>query len=330
MARPVDPVQLVWRGAEIPIADGVVESHFSVARDGTIVYRTAESELAALAWFDRSGARIGTLGDLAEYRHVALSPTGRRVAVARGDPSSADLWTADSTSGVFKRVTAASGAETDPTWSPDERFIAYSYMVSTDVATEKRQPGVRRFDVTSGADVEFVTATCRNIDDWTRDDRVICRKANTLSAAAGSGTGKVTTLSVSGGTDQSHVSPDGSCIAYNSKSSGEWEVYLAPLTGMASATRVSTAGGVQPLWRRDSRELFFMALDGTVMSVPARTGSRCEADTRRRLFKTSLVPAEGWSQYAVTPDGHRFLVMEPIRRFFTLLQNWLPAQREGR
>jgi hypothetical protein len=32
----------------------------------------------------------------------------------------------------------------------------------------------------------------------------------------------------------------------------------------------------------------------------------------------------------VTPDGQRFLIKEPVRQFFTLLQNWLRPQSESR
>jgi eukaryotic-like serine/threonine-protein kinase len=328
MARRMDPVRLEFRGAEFPIADGVVASHFSVAQDGTIVFRAADSELAALAWFNRNGARLGTLGEIAEYRQVALSPSGRRVAVARGDPENTDLWTADSTSGLFARVTQAPGTEGDPIWSPDERFLAYSYIASS---ADKQSHGVRRLDLMTGADEEFAAPTCQYVDDWTNDSRVICRKGSAMFAVPASGTGNVTTLSDgTGGEDQAQVSPDGNCIAYNSKMSGEWEVYLAPLARMASATRVSGTGGVQPLWRRDGRELFYLTLDGTLMTVTARTASGCEADSPKPLFKTNLVPAEGWAQYAVSPDGQRFLIKEPVRQFFTLLQNWLPAQTESR
>jgi protein kinase-like protein len=159
----------------------------------------------------------------------------------------------------------------------------------------------------------------------------LCRKGLAMFAVPASGTGNVTTLSDgTGGEDQAQVSPDGNCIAYNSKMSGEWEVYLAPLARMASATRVSGTGGVQPLWRGDGRELFYLTLDGTLMTVTARTASGCEADSPKPLFKTNLVPAEGWGQYAVRPDGQRFLIKEPVRQFFTLLQNWLPAQTESR
>jgi serine/threonine protein kinase/Tol biopolymer transport system component len=329
MARPVDPVRLESRGADFPIANGVVESHFSVAQNGTIVYRTLESELAALVWFNRNGVRSGTLGELAEYRHVALSASGRRVAVARGDPSNMDLWTADVASGLFTPATRTPGSESDPVWSPDEQSIAYSYLPSNDDADAMQPPGVHRLDLVTGADTQVAKQNCQFVDDWTKDGRLICRKTGMFAVAA-AGTGTATPLSPDGRGDQWHVSPDGSWVAYNSKASGEWEVYVAPFPRMAPAVRVSAAGGVQPLWRGDGREIFYLTLDGTVMTVGLRTIPSFEADPPKSLFKTNLVPAEGWAQYAVSPDGQRFLIKEPVRQFFTLLQNWLPAQTERR
>jgi dipeptidyl aminopeptidase/acylaminoacyl peptidase len=131
MARPFDPVRLEFRGAEFPLADGVVSGRFSASQNGTIAYRPAESDFMTLVWFDRHGSRHGTLGVPAEYRQVALSPSGARVAVVRGEPDTADLWMAETAKGVFSRLTRDPGRESDPAWSPDERYLAYS---KTDVS----------------------------------------------------------------------------------------------------------------------------------------------------------------------------------------------------
>jgi serine/threonine protein kinase len=329
MARPVDPVSLRSLGADFPVTDGVVAAHFSASRNGTIVIRPVESELATLVWFDRAGVRLGTLGEAAEYRHIALSPSGRRVAVAQGDPVELDLWTADTASGRFARVTSTKGWESDPAWSPDERYLGYSYSPGlTDFAPSEQRPGVRLLDVTTGEDRELANDTCRYVDDWMKDGRLLCRKGITIAAVSASGTGVATTLSTNFPGDQLHVSSDGQVAAYNDRISGNWEVYVAPFPRMAPAKRVSVGGGVQPLWRSDGRELFFLTLNGTLMSATIRTAPELQADTPKPLFKTNLVPAEGWSQYAVTPDGQRFLVKDPGRQFFTVLQNWLPERSD--
>jgi dipeptidyl aminopeptidase/acylaminoacyl peptidase len=326
MAQPFDPARRQTDGSAFPVADGLVEDHFSASQNGTIVYRTVESEVATLVWFDRDGARVGTLGEPAEYRQVALSPSGARVVVVRGATSDSDLWIADSKKGVFSRVTRTPGAEHDPTWSPDERYVAYSYIRRH--ASTMQPDGIRRLELPTGADTEFATRTCQYVDDWTHDNRfVICRGTGALWAVPTERSADPIRLRDDYG-DQWHVSADGRLIAYQSDETGEMEVYVAPFPRMVPPRQVSVGGGVQPLWRQDGRELFYLTPNGTLMSVGIRTGPAFEADTPKPLFRTNLVPADGWAQYSVTPDGQRFLVKEPGRQFFTVLQNWLPHHED--
>ncbi len=58
--------------------------------------------------------------------------------------------------------------------------------------------------------------------------------------------------------DQLHVSPDGRWIAFNSDETGRWEVYVASFPEFTGKRQISNNAGVQPVWRRDSRELFYL------------------------------------------------------------------------
>jgi hypothetical protein len=122
------------------------------------------------------------------------------------------------------------------------------------------------------------------------------------------------------------VSPDGRWIAFNSDESGAWEVYVARFPEFTDKRQVSVGGGVQPRWRRDGRELFYVAPDSTMMVVTVAAGATPTIGTARALFKTSLSPPElGWSEFDVTLDGQRFLILEPARarpQVFTFLVNW--------
>ena len=76
---------------------------------------------------------------------------------------------------------------------------------------------------------------------------------------------------------------------------------------------VSSDGGVQPKWRGDSKELFYLSLDGTMMSVEVRPGARPDIGTPTSLFRTRLSsPNFAWDQYAVTSDGQQFIVMDGV------------------
>ncbi len=82
-------------------------------------------------------------------------------------------------------------------------------------------------------------------------------------------------------------------------------------------------------WRQDSRELYYLSLDGTVMAVPVTANPGFHAGPPEPLFK---VPA-GFNRTAplgdVSPDGQKFLFALPkggdVRQEFTVVTNWDPV-----
>lgn len=107
--------------------------------------------------------------------------------------------------------------------------------------------------------------------------------------------------------------------------SGRFEIYVKPFPEPGRKWEVSTGGGLEPRWRRDGKELFYVTPDGKVMAVEVGTDAAFEAGTPQALFVTSLKNASGW-RYDVSPDGQRFLVNRPIDQEssppITLVQNW--------
>lgn len=129
-------------------------------------------------------------------------------------------------------------------------------------------------------------------------------------------------------------SPDGKWIAYQSNESGRFEVYIQPFPGPGAKTRISTNGGAQARWRRDGRELFYMALDGRLMAVPIRLpvdGQTVDAGVPVPLFlahpRRAIEHIDG-PQYVVSPDGQRFLVNTIVEQGPTppisVILNWKP------
>jgi hypothetical protein len=131
--------------------------------------------------------------------------------------------------------------------------------------------------------------------------------------------------------DEVHVSPDSRWVAFNADESGRWEVYVAAFPAFTSRRQISAAGGVEPQWRADGRELFYLDLDGSMMSVrlDARTGLTVGPPSR--LFPTRIEPDGNAPQYAVTADGQRFLGLERATssQSFTFLINWLNAKNNA-
>ena len=122
------------------------------------------------------------------------------------------------------------------------------------------------------------------------------------------------------------VSPNGKWLAYSSFETGSQEVYLLSFPGGSGKWQVSTTSGTEAHWRRDGKELFYSALDGTVMSaeISAQDGSPVVGKLRA-LFQKHARPSPHWT-FDVSPDGQRFLIntlvqpstSEPI----TLVTNW--------
>jgi hypothetical protein len=67
-------------------------------------------------------------------------------------------------------------------------------------------------------------------------------------------------------------SPDGRSMAYVSNESGTQEVYVQPYPGPGENVRVSTNGGVEPLWSRNGRELFYRIVDDRAAAILFRPG----------------------------------------------------------
>jgi Tol biopolymer transport system component len=113
------------------------------------------------------------------------------------------------------------------------------------------------------------------------------------------------------------VSPDGHWLAYESNSSGRFEIYVRPFPNVSAGQwQLSNAGGVQPLWAHSGRELFYLAPDGALLAVPvAPRGATWSAGSATKLIDGRYytggagnnVPSR---QYDISPDGQRFLMIK--------------------
>jgi Tol biopolymer transport system component len=127
------------------------------------------------------------------------------------------------------------------------------------------------------------------------------------------------------------VSPDSHWLAYESNSSGRFEIYVRPFPNVnAGHAMISTAGGTRPLWAPGGRELFYVAPDGAIMAVAVEprggtwsAGSPAKAVEGPYSTTSSVSPRT----YDVSTDGKRFLVLkQPVNRVaapqIIVVQNW--------
>ena len=286
---------------------------FSVSEAGVLIVASGEIGRSQFTWFTRAGQPDGTVGNPDAYYTVGLSPDGRKVVYGlRESAGTQSLWVTDLVRTVTTRLTFGASRDSDGTWSPDMSRIAYASIRKGDKSL---------YEVPASGGIERLILKAegrsRSIDDWSPDGRFILYHldgARELWALPVGEAGKPTLVvkPPSGRVDEPTFSPDGRWIAYTSEESGRFEVYVAPFPPTGARWQVSSAGGVQPTWRRDGRELFFLGSDGTMKAARIELGGTAGLGTADTLFQTRLTPSGSVDQYAVSPDGKRFLIMNPI------------------
>jgi eukaryotic-like serine/threonine-protein kinase len=357
-AQEFEPSTQQLSGPVIRIADdvavGTLAASISTSDSGSIAYRTGSGTRSRLIWLDRSGKQVGVVGEEAaaipagfaasdaRIGSPSLSPDGKRLVVQRTIQQNIDVWVLDLERNVFTRQTLNPGIDAMPLWSPDGNQIVFSSFRDND---NVGQLFVQRIDTgASGALRLPQTRSARIVCDWSPDGRFILYK-DFDQATGGSSDLWVIPMEGRGTPDpvaqsphnerDGQFSPDGKWIAYESDESGQPEIYLQPFPGPGAKVRISTSGGRQVRWRRNGREMFYIAADDTLMSVSIGSPTGPSGiGTPVPLFKTRTGPLSAIErqQYVVAPDGQRFLVItrdEASAAPITLILNWkTPSPRE--
>lgn len=339
---PFDPASLKVTGEPVTVAERVAEvgeNHefdFSVSEDGTLAYQTGITA-SQFTWFDRSGKKLGVVGEPASADHLAISPDGKSAVagLVDADGRESDLWLYDLTRGTTSRLTFDPHGDGTPLWSPDgARIVFGSNRAGTGVVDlyEKAASGAGDEQILlKAASAKFATS-------WSRDGQFILFE-NWLPQAKGG----VWLLSMSGNHEakpllqstafnqgQGQFSPDGHFVAYTSDESGRVEVYVQRFPLSSEKWQISTGGGLQPLWRGDGKELFFITEDKKLMAVDLKTDGKFESGIPRELFQGSMKTGFAYS-YATTADGQRFLMSAPIdapaRAPMTIVTHWTNVLR---
>jgi Tol biopolymer transport system component len=335
VAQPFDANSLKTTGEPIPMAEhvgatGIGLASFSTSRNGVLAYRSGKAG-SRLQWVDRSGKEISTLGEPGEYGSTMLSPTGDRLALQLIDPRSgkADIWLRDLARGVTSRFTFDAANEFQPVWSPDGGTIVFS----------SDRGGL--FDLyqkaASGAGEEkllLASDEAKFACDWSRDGKYIAYQSRgkktlwDLWVMPTFGDRKpIPVLQTPFSESRPAFSPDGRWLAYQSNESGRPEIYVQAFPVAEGKWQVSTAGGVEPSWRRDGKELFYGTPDLKLMAVEIRAGGTFQAGIPQPLFQAHIQSITNVrNHYLATADGQRFLMLAPLGRESmpptTIVLNW--------
>jgi serine/threonine protein kinase/Tol biopolymer transport system component len=357
MAVPFDAARGVVADNLMPLAhpvgrdDGVLRSAFA-ASAGTLAYRaTGGGQRRQLVWMDRTGKMVGSIGSPDNNSHagLALDPTGQRIAVFYSVLGNFDIWLLDASRGIPARFTFDPGFDFAPQWSPDGRRVIFASRRSGPMSLyEKSASGV--------GDEQMLAADAGVPHSWSPDGRVLLYSRPAASTgidlwalpmtderlSIGSGRpvpaeGRKPFAVVQSAMDQpgGEFSPDGRWLAYESNESGRFEVHAQPFPEAGGKWQVSSAGGTQPRWRRDGKELYYVAPDARLMAVPVTVspdGKTLNLGVPVPLFGTRLASGAGVNagrpEYAVAPDG-RFLMNTVVEDTapppITIVLNWEEA-----
>lgn len=281
-----------------------------------------ENNATTIVFYDRSGKRTGSVGERALYGETVLSPDGSRIAIVKNDlpNETADLFIMDVSTGATTRLTTSARTEfvMAPVWSPDGSRIAY-------VTIRKGQEAIY-VRSSNGQGPEEVLykhpGAFMNLTDWSRDGRFLTFAISDLTG------GTLYTLPIDGTGERKAAeilkselrifnpkfSPDGRFLSYvviDKANRGDIFVRPADPTVAGGPWQISEGSFGGGFWRRDGKELYYLARDQAVMVAEVNTSPAFTFTKPKVLFRQEArVPLR---LAYISADGERFLVLPPPR-----------------
>jgi len=337
VAQKFDPATGALSGDPLPVANyvqydaSIWRTTFSASDNGVLVYSSGEAAQGnGLLWVDRNGK---DLGKAVERDYGAngigtggmhLSPDGRRLAVSMGEPKR-DIWIFDLAHGSNTRLTFDPANHMQPSWSPDGQRVVFIVLagsrLSAGSSLHARSANGGGADEVLLAPENTPTPVTVTAPEWSANGRYLVYQKSigpsggSVWAVPTSGEKKPFPVaqpqSPQGTIVYSQLSPDSKWLAFSSTDSGREEVYVTSFPGGNGRWQVSQDGGTNPVWRADSRELYYSQFSDAqtqifALDIAAR-GDQFETQNYRKLFPVNHVPAAG-TNFDVSPDGRRFLM----------------------
>ena len=307
------------------IADGA-RMPYLAAEAGLLAYAAGEPErpwTGTLVWVDRAGREEPLPLAAGNYHDPMLSPDGRTVALVVVEGARESIYTYDFARNVLSPLLPEAGRSFNPTWTSDGRRIVFSlFDAEWPRLYSKAADG-------SGAPEEISPGEVPEFPSSISPD------GRTLAYAAVSGKigeTDIWLLGLDGKRERRawfetpfkeyspFFSPDGSLIAYTAEESGEKpEVYVRPYPGPGGRIKISGSdGGREPLWSPDGSEIFYRTGSEQLMATKIVRSPTLSASAPRLVLNTAPYFSEASEdyprQYAISPDGKRFLFVKPGER----------------
>jgi Tol biopolymer transport system component len=330
---PFDSRQLKTTGPPVRAIEGIVASadgasQFAVSRSGTAIYLAPGPDVTGRRLMVVDGGEMTPLAAPPRaYLAPRVSPNGRRLLVNVSDDSE-HVWLYDIAAGTLKQLTF-DAANRAPVWTPDGERATFS---------SNRNGALNLFaapiDGTGG--VERLT-TSDNVQwpgSWSPDGRVLAY----TEQRPGSGRdiwmlrrGAEPTPWAQSADDESapRFSPDGRWIAFVLIASGRAEIFVRAFDTGAPPRQVSTDGGMEPVWARSGRSLFYRS-GGRLMELPVVDAATLRFGSVRPVFEGEMESGTlDAANYDVLPGTGRFVMVaaasaETRRTDVNVVVNWNP------
>ena len=338
VAVPFDAKRLRVTGPAVTMLErmsvqGGGATQVAVSPDGTLAYIEADP-LTRLVLIGRDGRTRQVLLSVPEYAYPRLSPAGDRIALRLSDTlgyQHNDVWVYHIATATLSRLTN-DGKSDRPEWSADGRRIMWLYRDSTGIQLRRQawdgsgKPEIllASKDFTGGAIVasprgKLLAGVWRGKD--TKSDIFVAN-----GDPPGAPRPLVATPAQEGAPK---ISPDGKWVAYYGEESGAREVYVTAVTGTGGRHQISTAGGVEPVWGRDGKTLYYRSA-GKLMMATIATSPEFVVVRRDSLFTHDYATSSGAAGFDVSPDGKTFVMLrhgdQPQRVIVAF--GWLDELRE--
>lgn len=292
-------------------------AQFAFARNGTLVYRRAASNLRTLAWLEQERDPIRLSIEAGEYVWPRLAPDTQRILYMAQDAEHHSLWLHDLRTARTSRLTTGDATYAWPVWFPDGASALFG---SNDGKLFQARTGAQ-------AAVQEIPGTAQPGAPWSisPDGRFLAFHGPTLqtgfdvwiaSIRNEGSTLRIETPELFRGTKAYEVypsfSPDGKWLAYASNESGVWQVYVSAFPDTGAVVQVSSTGGRIPVWSRDKQRLFYRTDDHRVMVVDYQVEKGSIRFSTPTLWSSVRLADTGvLANFDVSPDGERVLALIP-------------------
>jgi Tol biopolymer transport system component len=326
------------QGNPIVVADNV-DGGFMASDTGLLFYHKATPRAGRqLLWFGRDGKSLGQVGVEANYGNVDISPKGDRAAVDILTNGNRDIWVVDLERSVSQPITFDPGSDWTASWSPDGSRLAFASTRSHEDGTtriyEKSSTGTGTETVLPSGDASSIPV------NWSSDGKyIVFSRLRQFANSSGYDTWLLPTFGdrkpaplLESGFDkfQARVSPNSNFVAYSTNESGTYQIVVQTFPDASGGKwQITADGGVEPKWRRDGRELYYLSLDGKLMSV-AVGGPPFTAGRPVELFQTPLTvnPSQPTRdrRYDIAANGNFLMVIPSATSAptpYSVIVNWM-------